>query len=314
MPTWSKNPIVVDLSHYNTFDFSLATGYVDLVICKCGELTPGRSESMQYDYSFPGYIQQAQNFGIPAGAYIYLSPDYYIVAQLAGGLDAYKNMPRTANLEYQRLKTWTANKGIYCLMFDMEKQWLNAVPEQGRIPSNWVMANLDLMYKHVKEGQAAKEIPDVPLILYTSEQYGKAACMVGGVNMLETWVAKHPDVKLMSAPWIAPPVICKWSEVRQYFPKDAQFPPYINSPALPWFWQFSAGGGIKPGTDFVNNVLTFRETDMSCCSVSKEILYAWLKYSQPTPPTPPAPPAPDARLIAIEARLTALEAWKNKPL
>jgi len=308
MTTWNKNPIIVDLSHYNTFDMSLAKGIVDLVICKCGEMTPGRPENQQYDYSFAPFIQAAQDNGIAAGAYIYLSPDYYILGQLTGGLDAYKNKARSDNLEYQLLRKWIAGKGIYCLMFDMEKQWINATPAQGRIPSNWIMANLDLMYKHVKEGQAAKEIPDVPLILYTSEQYGKAACVIGGVNMLETWIAKHPDVKLMSATWIAPAVFCKWSEIRQYFPKDTQFPPYINSPSMPWFWQFSAGGGIKPGTDYVNGVLTYRETDLSCCAVDKDTLYKWLKYSQVTPPTPPEPtPPPVPPVSTLEARIKVLE-------
>lgn len=309
MTTWSKNPIVVDLSHHNIFDIGMSKNYVDLIICKCGELVAGWLEDKQYDYTFHVNIQSAKENGVPAGAYIYLSPDYYIVTQLAGGLDAYKQMTRVANLEYQRLRTWIANKEIYCLMFDLEKQWINAFPAQGRIPSNWVMANLDLMYKHVKEGQAAKEIPDVPLILYTSEQYGKTACVVSGVNMLETWVAKHPDVQIMSATWIAPKVACYWSEVRKYFPTDTQFPPYINSAKMPMFWQFSATGGIKPGTDFVDGVLVYRETDMSCCSVSKEALYTWLRYHQVTPPPPPPiPPVPlPEDLTALTARVTVLE-------
>jgi hypothetical protein len=313
MITWKLNPLVVDISHYNLFDFGVAKGYVDLVICKCGELTPGRTEDKQYDITFATNIQKAKDNAIAAGAYIYLSPDYYIVNQLAGGLDSYRNMTRQANLEYTRLRTWIAGKEIYCLMFDLEKQWINAVPAQGRIPSNWVIANLDLMYTHVKQGQAAKEIPDVPLILYTSDSYSKAACIIANDNALYTWVAKHPDVQLMSATWIAPTVACYWSEVRKYLPADNLFPPYINSAKIPMFWQFSAAGGIKPGTDFVNGVLQYRETDLSCCSVTRDDLYKWLKYNQvapPTPPEPPVPPAPGEVIdIKARARLDVLEAW-----
>jgi hypothetical protein len=311
MTAWTKNPLVVDISHYNTFDMSLAKGTVDLVIAKCGEMVPGWSEAAQYDKTFHVFAQAAYDNGIPFGAYIFLTPDDWIVNQKTGGLEAYKNCKRADDKEYQLYRKWIANKVMTCHAIDLEKQFINGAQANGVIPSNWIIANLDVFYRHLLEGMAAKEVPDLPVFLYSGEWYAEGYCKVGNQNVLYNWIGNHPEVYIWSAmyPTIVNPPLVTWAQVREKMTlKDTDHPPYLNSAKMPLLWQFNAGGGMKVLTDYVGAKPQYRETDISACSVSKDELHKILKIGAVEPPEPPKPPEPPVVDTELVARVTALEA------
>jgi hypothetical protein len=318
MTTWKLNPLVVDLSHYNIADISLMKGNVDLIISKTGEMVPGWSEFEQYDYKFAQNCQAAYDNGIPFGAYIFLSPDDWIVGQKTGGLPAYKALTRAEDVEYQLFRKWVANKAVCVHAIDLEKCYINGVQANGVIPAGWIIANLDVFYKHLREGIKAKEIQDAPVFLYSGEWYADAFCTTGSgatkTNMLYDWVAAHPEVYIWSAkyPTVINPPLVTWSQVREkMILTDVMKPPYLNSATMPLLWQFNAKGGMKVLTDYLAGKPNYRETDISACSVSKEKLYEILKVGTITPPEPP-PPAPVP--TDLDKRVTAIEAWINRKL
>jgi hypothetical protein len=312
MTTWKLNPVVVDLSHYNIADISLMKGNVDLIISKAGEMVPGWTEFEQYDYKFAQNCQAAYDNGIPFGAYIFLSPDDWIVGQKTGGLNAYKNISRAEDVEYQLYRKWVANKVVCAHAMDAEKCYINGVKANGVIPSNWIIANIDVFYKHLKEGIAAKEIQDAPIILYSGDWYAKGFCVIGQSNGFYDWVGNHPDVYIWSADYSQQKSgTTPWDKVRAWFPTDTTQPPYLNSAVMPLLWQFNGGGGVKVLTDYIAAKPNYRETDLSCCSVSKDALYKILKIGTVTPPEPnPEPPAPGEVIdVAARARLDKIETY-----
>jgi len=314
MTTWKLNPVVVDLSHYNIADISLMKGTVDLIISKAGEMVPGWSEFEQYDYKFAQNCQAAYEAGIYFGAYIFLSPDDWIVNQKTGGLPAYKNLSRADDMEYQLYRKWVANKVVCLHAMDVEKCYINGNKANGVIPPGWIIANLDMFYKHLREGIAANEIQDAPIFLYSGEWYANGFCVAEKTNLMYDWVAKHPEVYIWSADYRQQKLgTTTWANVRTWYPVDTAAPYYLNSATMPLLWQWNGGGGVKVGTDYVNKVLTYRETDLNACSVDKVALYKILKVGTVTPPTPPEPPTPPAPGevidVAARARLDKLEAW-----
>lgn len=327
---WNKNPICVDLSDYNIADISLMKGMVDLLISKAGEMVPGWSEFSQYDYKFANNCQAAYDNGIPFGAYMFLSPDDWIVGQKTGGLAAYKALTRDKDVEYQLYRKWVANKVLCVHAIDLEKCYINGVMAQGVIPAGWIIANLDVFYKHLKEGIKAKEIQDAPIFLYSGEWYADGFCTTGSgatkTNLLYDWVALHPEVYIWSAayPTLTTIPLVTWAQVREkMILTDNMKPPYLNSATMPLLWQFNANFGMKVLTDYLAGKPNYRETDISACSVSKEKLYEILKVGViPEPPTPPEPPIPPepvtpdldvlaAEVTEIKVNLTALETWKT---
>ena len=321
-------PVLVDLSDKQAgADLNQMSSVVDGVIVKMGEANPGGDP--KYDPSFHVHVNNAyyaKPKRLPAGAFYVLNTNQY----QGMTLEALKTMQKKDNPNYVFIRDTLQSKAVNFLGLVMQNGM-----GKNKSASNWLMQDLDTLYRNLHEGMVAKEIPTMPIMICTNKAYIDANLIA---DNFYTWMAQHQssavDIALNSVQaWpqdyshmtVHQDV---WSNVRKYVPTATAKPDDVLNGIPSWLlWQI--GSTMFP-KDAAGNMMYF---SLNMSFINLERLYAWMKYTPVVPPvstlcdtgyhldangvcvkddvpvTPPVtPPTTDwqTAMAAMETRLTAL--------
>jgi hypothetical protein len=292
-----------------------------------GEANPGGDP--KYDPSFHVHVNNAfyaQPKRLPAGAYYVLNTNQYQGMTLG----ALETMKRGDNPNYVFMRDTLQNKSVNFLGLVMSHNM-----GTNKSASGWLIQDLDTLYRNLREGMQAKEIPAMPILICTNKTY--IDTNLNAANFY-TWMAQHQtntvDVALNAVQaWpqdyshmtVHQDV---WSNIRKYVPASTPAPNEVKPEdvlnGIPSWMLWQIGSTMFP-MDAKGTMMYF-SLNMSFVNLSR--LYAWMKYTpgdvditcpdgyskdangvcvKDTVPVNP-PPATDwqTALSAMETRLTNL--------
>ena len=314
-------PILVDLSNAQAgADLNQMSSVVDTVIIKMGEGNPAGDPL--YDASFAIHVDNAyhaQPKRLPAGAYYVLNTNQYSGMTL----DALKTMTRQTNPNYIFIQKTLLNKAINFIAIVM------SYPMAKDNSSNqWLMQDLDTLYRNLKEGMKASEIVNMPIVVCTNDKYVNTYFKpdvfyyliqnheVNTVdvtkNAVQVWVQDYTQMKASQD---------TWANIRKYVPVATATPNTVLNGIPSWFlWQI--GSTMFPKT--VSGPMMYFSLNMSFVALDR--LYAWMGYTGGTVVTPPpdtsgsgiTPPTGTVDLTLVNQKLDQINAkldklsWLNK--
>ena len=275
-------PILVDLSNAQAgADLNQMSSVVDTVIIKMGEGNPAGDPL--YDASFAIHVDNAyhaQPKRLPAGAYYVLNTNQYSGMTL----DALKTMTRQTNPNYIFIQKTLLNKAINFIAIVM------SYPMAKDNSSNqWLMQDLDTLYRNLKEGMKASEIVNMPIVVCTNDKYVNTYLKP---DVFYSWIQNHEvntvDVtKNAVQVWVQDYTQMKasqdtWANIRKYVPVATATPNTVLNGIPSWFlWQI--GSTMFPKT--VSGPMMYFSLNMSFVALDR--LYAWMGYTGGTVVTPP---------------------------
>jgi hypothetical protein len=327
---YAANPIGIDVSHYQPkVDWAALAAFLQFGIAKGCEVLEEVDAGLWYDPTFAGHIDGMAKAKIPALAYIFANGGAWAL-RADYTQQGFKDLPRTQNLEYMKLREVLQFKQIYGLVIDVERYWryynqyLEYLAGNRKadaievLSSTWIFFSLKKLVEDVWAGMKAKEIPMVPIFIYTAPWFVDTYMNSQGVNLFRQWAPslQGADIRIYLAAYTAPTEVTSWEDVRNHLPttKPTQVQ-RLGMTVDPFFQQFSGGSMKLPNGQYGTNGF-----DVNVALVSTAEFRSWLNLDTVTPPPPPTPLPGDldsvklavtdliARMNAIDAKLAKIKA------
>lgn len=293
----------LDVSHYDAvLKEDLLRGKVDFLICKLGGMDT--HESIPYiDDHFNANVQAAWNLDIPAGAYYYVAPDFWLFNQFTqkGVTDlTNENHPVIKDIVRMMHAGTGWKPGVKWLVLDVEQE----KAYNGVISAQWhkfttvdIIDRLEYMMNH---GQ----FPRMPILIYS-----RALFMATNAADLNVWLGVRTEVDIWPAQWVwgTGNTTTTLDYIRaNYIPADTTRPVLFGNRAAWRFWQYSGERFTTPAV--LNDAGAQFKLDLNLYNGTKAQLNTWSGYvphaGQPEPPD--EPPAGDYLTRA------EFDAWRER--
>jgi len=286
------NAIGLDLSRYDErVDFSQLASVVDFATLKCGGSETGE---LYTDPRFAERVQQAYDVGIPAGAYWFVGPGYWLSRQQT--IPGVENLSDEQHPILKYLRDLLKNKAIHWLAFDVEDASLRT--SAGQVTDTWLAFYIRDLVERIQRQQRLGNMRPFRIGVYSRKSF------VQNYKALEAYLGTQPDLFIWCANWLSAgggtlsrntqpqpghkPIPFGWSAQRE---KE-------------WhFWQFSGDSGARythPAVTTASGAM--RPLDVNVFNGDAAALKTWANIASPTPQPQPEPqPQPGQQPVDLSA-------------
>lgn len=302
------NAIGLDLSRYDAnVDFQKLSDLVDFVTLKCGGSETG---ALYTDPRFVERVQQAYDHHIPAGAYWFVGPGYWLARQQT--LKGVENLPDDQHPVLQYLMNLLKHKLIYWLALDVEEASL--FTSAGQVTDTWLAFYIRDLVERIQRQQRLGNLRMFKMGVYSRKSF------VQTQPALEAYLGTQPELFIWCANWST---AGGGTLSRSVQPPAGQKPIPFGWNAQrkqDWtFWQWAGDSGARythPAVATATGAL--RPLDVNVFNGDTQGLQAWAGIQQPAPQPEPEPqPQPEpgsVDLAEVNAKLdkilAALEGLK----
>ncbi|GIV86617.1 MAG: hypothetical protein KatS3mg054_0646 [Chloroflexus sp.] len=289
------NALGLDLSHYDeNVNFQQLAEVIDFVTLKCGG---SETSSLYSDPRFAERVQQAYDKNIPAGAYWFVGPGYWLTRQQT--MPGIENMSDDQHPILQYIMSLLRNKLIYWLAFDVEDASLRTAA--GKVTDTWLAFYIRDLVERIQRQQRLGNLRPFKLGVYSRKSF------VQNYPALEAYFGTQPDLFIWCANWAN---AGGGTLTRQTQPLSTHKPivfGWNGQRDKEWhFWQFAGDSGARythPAVTTVNGGL--RPMDVNVFNGDIQALRTWAGIQQPVPqpvpqPEPTPQPAPDLAEVSVK--------------
>jgi GH25 family lysozyme M1 (1,4-beta-N-acetylmuramidase) len=313
---YETNAIGLDISHYDhNIDAAQLKGNVDFLIIKAGGSETGQ---IYIDPRFAERVQMAYDIGVPAMAYWFVGPQYWLNNQYT--LEKVTSLSDAKHPILQKILYQLKNKLIYSLFFDVE----NASVALGEktVPEAWVSLYISDLVKRLRGKMRSGVLREMKLGVYSRKSFIEDPA--NRQKSLEAYLGTQADLAIWTANWVTGTgATLPMSQIYQLRPthKPLTYGYCPDRPAEWQFWQWSGDVGRVYKTPGITNASGLaRGIDIDLFNGTPAQLRAWLGVgaAQPEPePTPEPEPEPEpgpVDLSEVTARLDRVLAKQDEIL
>lgn len=309
---YETNAIGLDISHYDhTIDAEQLRGNVDFLIIKAGGSDGG---TIYLDGRFAERVQMAHDIGVPAMAYWFTGPEYWLLGQYT--MSKVEALSDDRHPILQMVMRQFSNKALYGVFFDIEDASVK-MTNGGTVPQSWVSFYTRDLVQRIRRQQRLGNMRDFRLGTYSRRSF-----VENPENRqvdLEAYLGTQPDLAIWTANWVTGTgATLPMSEIRKLRPTHKPMV-YGRCPerTKEWqFWQWSGDiGRVYKSPAVTNERGQARGLDIDLFNGTVAELYDWLGFKTGTPPVvvePEQPPVTEPEqpdLAALAARVAAIEDW-----
>ena len=322
----------LDISHYDEkIDAEQLKGNVDFLIIKAGGSDGGY---IYIDNRFAERVQMAYDIGVPAMAYWFVGPEYWLNQQYT--LEKVTGLPDERHAVLQMILNQLRNKLVYGLFFDVEDASIKTA--SGKVvPQAWVEFYVSDLVRRLRGQMRAGNLREMKLGTYSRKSFIENPN--NRQTSLETYLGTQSDLAIWTANWVTGTgLLLPMSEIYNLRPTHAPLTyGYCPDRSADWqFWQWSGDRGKVYRSPAITNSSGYaRGLDIDLFNGTPAQLREWLGIQpdqvnppDPTEPvedeTPPANNDISDLWLSVGALTTQMETlkqemakiltWKNQPL
>jgi len=290
------NALGLDLSRYNErVDFETLVSVIDFVTLKVGGSETGE---LYTDPRFAERVQQAYDACIPAGAYWFVGPGYWLFRQRT--MKGIENLTDDQHPILTYLRNLLEYKAIYWLAFDVEDASLRT--RAGQVTDSWLAFYILDLVERIQRQQAKGNMRPFKMGVYSRKSFVQAE------PALEVYLGNQPDMFIWAANWstVGGGVLSKTAQPPIGF-KPISFG-WCAQRKQEWtFWQWAGDSGARYTHPAITNAAGVpRSLDVNLYNGDVAGLRQWAGIQQPQPQPEPQPQPIPVDLSEVNAKLDAV--------